>query len=166
MFSSVLLSLSSHSAFCPIFESQQTCLCLHLSLLLVGSTASSIKSALFCVLLLCTFLFSSLTVCLDPLKDEKLQWAMKHLQGFNWTATFTTEGCSIAQAHALVEAARVGVQDMLSYAAKYKVDNNADWNRFFMNDGEADWGYGWTTRGDVSSDYMAWRWRWWPMYLY
>jgi hypothetical protein len=122
----------------PIFESHQTCLCLHLSLLLVGSMASSIKSALFCVLLLCTFLFSSLTVCLDPLKDEKLQWAMKHLQGFNWTATFTTEGCSIAQAHALVGAARVGVQDMLSYAAKYKVDNNADWNRFFMNDGEAD----------------------------
>ncbi len=51
---------------------------------------------------------------------------MKHLQGFNWTATFTTGGCSIAQARVLVEAARVGVQDMLFYAMKYKVDNNLE----------------------------------------
>lgn len=105
-----------------VFVSQQTCVCLHLSLLLVGAMASFIKSAMLCALL-CMFHFSSLTACLDPLKDEKLQWAMKHLQGFNWTATFTTGGCSIAQARVLVEAARVGVQDMLFSAMKYKVGN-------------------------------------------
>lgn len=32
-----------------------------------------------------------------------------------------------------------------------KVDLNPSWNRFFMNDNEADWGNGWTTRGDVST---------------
>ncbi len=32
-----------------------------------------------------------------------------------------------------------------------------------MDDGEADWGYGWTTRGDVKFYYMLDR-RLWPMF--
>ena len=89
----------------------------------------------------------------DWQKDEKYQWAVDHLPGFDWTGAFkgTPGDYTNAQARILAEALKMAVLSVLALAKHgKKIDNNLAWSVFFMNDNQADWGHGWTTRGPVS----------------
>jgi hypothetical protein len=78
--------------------------------------------------------------------------------GIDWDGVLSSD-CTDSQRAIIDDAVWNAYNEVLwktMVTGSSKVDLNPSWNRFFMNDNEADRGYGWTTRGDVSTSQLLW----------
>ena len=105
------------------------------------------KLTFLCLAFFATLLFASASESGRTWEQDYLL-ATQKFPGIAFNELFGS--CGKTKGQWVIEATRVAVDDMLHEALHGKIDNNADWNRFFMNDGEADGNHGWTRNGDVS----------------
>ncbi|KAK5046799.1 hypothetical protein LTR84_007153 [Exophiala bonariae] len=82
--------------------------------------------------------------------DREHRPVFEHMEGMDWQHVLDLSECNIKQQDIIEDAFHTAAYVILipTILDGGKIDLNNAWNRFFMNDNEAAWGYGWTTRGD------------------